>query len=119
MNGGKSSVSITFLFVAELFTPFLNNEIFIFVLMLTDFDVLLPDFSGDVWHKVCVLHTEVKYWLYCAISTAAVKVWACLFAPLKNNKQKAEQDHAVFPWFDWRWKFLIAAKKRGFQFYDL
>lgn len=65
---------------------------------------------------MCVLHTEVKYRLYCAISTAAVKVWACLFAPLKNNKQKAEQDHAMLPWFDRKWKFLIAVKKRGFSF---
>lgn len=47
------------------------------------------------------------------------KVWSCLFAPLKNNEQVAEEDHAVFPRFDWRRKFLIAVKRRGFQFYDL
>lgn len=104
---------VSFLFVAELFTPCLSIEIFIFVLMLTDFYALLPDFNG-----VSVLHTDIKYWLLCAISTVSVKVWSCLPAPLKNNKQIAEEDHALFPWFDWRQKFLIDVKRWGFWFYD-
>lgn len=49
---------VSFLFVAELFTPCLSIEIFIFVLMLTDFYALLPNFSG-----VSVLHADVNYWL--------------------------------------------------------
>ena len=48
---------VSFPFVAELFTPCLSIEIFIFVLMLTDFYALLLNFSG-----VCVLHTDITYW---------------------------------------------------------
>ena len=48
---------VSFPFVAELFTPCLSIEIFIFVLMLTDFYALLLNFSG-----MCVLHTDITYW---------------------------------------------------------
>jgi hypothetical protein len=71
-------VPVSFLFVAELFTPCLSVEIFISVLMLTDFYALLPNFSG------VSVHADVTYWLLCAISTASVRVWSHLFAPLKT-----------------------------------
>jgi len=51
-------VPISFPIVEELFTPCLSIETSIFVLKLTDFYELLPNFSG-----MPVLHPNITYWL--------------------------------------------------------